>query len=67
MMSFFNHTGKSLLSCDLTFGQKRMLEMREFQSRSRYGTVEPLSKPDFVKEVTAASESVWVFVHLFKD
>ena len=44
-----------------------MQEMREFQSKSRFGSVEPLSKPDFVKEVTEASESTWVFVHLFKD
>jgi len=29
--------------------------------------VEPLSKPDFVKEVTDASATTWVFVHLFKD
>lgn len=47
--------------------QKRMQEMREFQSKSQFGTVEPLTKPDFVKEVTEASASTWVFVHLFKD
>jgi hypothetical protein len=44
-----------------------MKEMNEFQSKSKYGSVEPLSKPDFVKEVTDASETTWVFVHLFKD
>jgi hypothetical protein len=44
-----------------------MQEIREFQSKSRFGSVEPLTKPDFVKEVTEASESIWVFVHLFKD
>jgi len=44
-----------------------MQEISDFQSKSRYGSVEPLTKPDFVKEVTEASESTWVFVHLFKD
>jgi len=44
-----------------------MQEIRNFQSRSRFGSVEPLTKPDFVKQVTEASESTWVFVHLFKD
>jgi hypothetical protein len=44
-----------------------MQEIRNFQSKSRFGTVEPLSKPDFVKEVTEASEDTWVWVHLFKD
>lgn len=44
-----------------------MQEIRDFQSNSRFGSVEPLTKPDFVKEVTDASESTWVFVHLFKD
>jgi hypothetical protein len=47
--------------------QKRMQEIREFNSAARYGTVEPLTKPDFVKQVTEQSDSVWVFVHLFKD
>jgi hypothetical protein len=47
--------------------QKRMAEIREFQKKSRFGSVEPLAKPDFVKEVTDASASTWVFVHLFKD
>jgi len=44
-----------------------MQEIKDFQSKSRYGTVEPLTKPDFVKEVTETSKDTWVFVHLFKD
>jgi len=50
-----------------SYRQKRMQEIREFNSAARYGTVEPLTKPDFVKQVTEQSDSVWVFVHLFKD
>jgi len=51
----------------LTDRQKRMQEIREFQHKGVFGSVEPLSKPDFVKEVTEASATTWVFVHLFKD
>jgi hypothetical protein len=49
------------------YRQKRMEELKSFQHEGRFGGVQPLSKPDFVREVTEASEKVWVFVHLFKD
>jgi hypothetical protein len=55
------------LAREFDLRQKRMQEIREFQSKSRFGSVEPLTKPDFVKEVTETSDSTWVFVHLFKD
>jgi len=68
MMNFLNRIGIFEMSWWLTcYRQKRMAEMREFQSKSRFGTVGPLTKPDFLKEVTEASATTWVFVHLFKD
>ena len=44
-----------------------MQELKSFTNRAKFGSVQPLSKPDFVREVTEASEKDWVFIHLFKD
>jgi hypothetical protein len=71
-LTSFKPTSKRSLSCSESFlsdlvSQKRMAEIREFQKESRLGTVEPLTQPDFVKEVTETGASTWVFVHLFKD
>ena len=47
--------------------QKRIAEMKAEASREKFGQVIQISKPDFIKEVTEASQEVWVVVHLFKD
>jgi hypothetical protein len=41
--------------------------MKAEASREKYGQLTQISKPDFIKEVTEASQEVWVIVHLFKD
>ena len=50
-----------------SYRAKRMQELKSFTNRAKFGLVQPLSKPDFVREVTEASEKDWVFIHLFKD
>lgn len=47
--------------------KKRLQEMQEAAEKNKYGEVTQISKPDFVREVTEASKSCWVVVHLFKD
>ncbi|CAB4426379.1 unnamed protein product [Rhizophagus irregularis] len=49
------------------YRQKRMAEIKAEASREKYGQLIQISKPDFIKEVTEASQEVWVIVHLFKD
>ncbi|GAO49528.1 thioredoxin-like protein [Saitoella complicata NRRL Y-17804] len=48
---------------------QRMAEMRSLQARSNHGTVTPIQKVDFVREVTEASkgENNWVICYLYKD
>ncbi|CAI5968560.1 unnamed protein product [Closterium sp. NIES-64] len=47
--------------------RRRVAELRAAAARPRYGGVERITGPDFVREVTEASQSVWVVVHLFRD
>jgi hypothetical protein len=44
-----------------------MAEMKAETSQEKFGQLTQISKPDFIKEVTDASQEVWVVVHLFKD
>lgn len=46
------------------YKQKRMQEMQQLAQKSRYGTVYPISKPDYSREVTEASKSAPVLVNL---
>ncbi|KAK9380096.1 thioredoxin-like protein [Kockiozyma suomiensis] len=49
------------------YRQKRMAELLEFQQRtasSNFGTVIPVSKPEYQAQVTDASKNSFVFVHL---
>lgn len=41
--------------------------MREVAKVRRYGSVVPISGSGFVREVSQASEDVWVVVILYKD
>ncbi|KAI9027950.1 thioredoxin-like protein [Hyaloraphidium curvatum] len=49
------------------YRRKRMAELNAMLSKEKFGSVYPISKPDFVKEVTEASKECWVVVHLFQD
>ena len=44
-----------------------MAEMKAEASLGKFGQLIQISKPDFIREVTEASQEVWVVVHLFKD
>lgn len=47
-----------------SYKQKRLAEMRKLASNEKFGSVYPVSKPEWKKEVTDASKNVPVFVHL---
>ncbi|KAK3987429.1 thioredoxin-like protein [Cladorrhinum sp. PSN332] len=46
------------------YRQKRMQELSTLQKKSVHGSVYPLSKPEYQREVTEASQNGPVFVHL---
>lgn len=46
------------------YRQKRMAELNKLQQKSIHGTVYPISKPDYQREVTDASQNGPVFVNL---
>lgn len=47
-----------------SYRQKRVAEMQAITQKSLHGTVYPLSKPDYSREVTEASENEYVLVNL---
>lgn len=49
------------------YRQRRIEEMLKEAALNKYGRVETISEPDFVKEVTEASNQVNVVVHLYKS
>ena len=49
------------------YRRQRIAEMKEKAAKEKFGSVTQISKPDFVTEVTKASEQSWVICHLFKD
>lgn len=46
---------------------RRMKEMQETVQRSVFGSMIPIAKAEYTREVTEASQSHWVFVFLYKD
>ena len=46
------------------YRQQRMNEMNALATKSKYGAVVPISKPDYQREVTEASKNVPVLVNL---
>lgn len=46
------------------YRQKRMAELNSLQKKALHGTVYPLSKPEYQREVTDASQNGPVFVNL---
>lgn len=49
------------------YKQKRMAEMRQLASNEKFGSVYPISKPEWQTEVTDASKKNSVFVHLSSE
>ena len=47
-----------------SYRQKRMQELSTIQNTSVFGQVYPLTKPDYSRDVTDASEKAWVLVLL---
>jgi len=47
-----------------TYRQQRMHEMNSLAQKSKYGSVYPISKPDYSREVTDASKNAPVLVNL---
>ncbi|ODQ77624.1 hypothetical protein BABINDRAFT_15327 [Babjeviella inositovora NRRL Y-12698] len=46
------------------YKHKRMQEIAELQSRSAFGAVVPVAKPDYGREITEASRAGFVFCHM---
>lgn len=46
---------------------QRLAEMREQAVRNRFGDVNEITKEEWVREVTDASNSCHVVVHLYQD
>ena len=46
---------------------KRLAEVRAAAARNRFGSVLPLGREDFVREVTEGSKEAWVVLLLFKE
>ncbi|RKP27494.1 putative viral IAP-associated factor [Syncephalis pseudoplumigaleata] len=48
------------------YRRQRMAEIKARAEQERYGTLQQISEPDFIREVTEASKETWVVVHLFQ-
>ncbi|KAI0244571.1 Proteolipid protein 2, partial [Massospora cicadina] len=51
----------------LEYRNKRLAELQAQLKKEKFGSVIQISKPDFIREVTEASNEAPVVVHLFKD
>ncbi|KAJ8675155.1 hypothetical protein QAD02_010941 [Eretmocerus hayati] len=51
----------------LEYRRKRIAEMQELASKSKYGDVCEISAQDYVQEVNQAGEDIWVVLHLYKQ
>ncbi|KAA0039266.1 phosducin-like protein 3 [Cucumis melo var. makuwa] len=49
------------------YRKKRLMEIREAAKISKFGSVNPISGSDFVREVSQAPSDVWVVVILYKE
>jgi hypothetical protein len=47
--------------------QERIEQLKAAQKQARFGTMEHITRGDFVQQVTNAGEDVYVVVHLYKD
>lgn len=48
------------------YRRKRIAEMKELASKSKYGEMREITAEDYVQEVNNAGEDVWVILHLYK-
>lgn len=46
------------------YKQKRLQQLQELTSKSKFGTVYPITKPEYNEEVTGASADNYVFLHM---
>lgn len=51
----------------LEYRRKRIAEIQELASKSKYGEVREISGEDYVQEVNNAGEDIWVVLHLYKS
>lgn len=51
----------------LEYRRKRIAEIQELASKSKYGDVKEISGEDYVQEVNNAGEDIWVVLHLYKS
>ncbi|ORX43573.1 thioredoxin-like protein [Hesseltinella vesiculosa] len=49
------------------YRRKRLEEMQASAAKEKYGDVMEISKPEFIKQVTEASQECMVVVHLYQD
>lgn len=47
--------------------QERIEQLKAAQKQARFGSMEQITRGDFVQQVTNAGEDVYVVVHLYKD
>lgn len=46
------------------YKKKRFEQLQQLQQKSKFGSVLPITKPEYEEEVTIASENCYVFVHM---
>ncbi|KAL1122131.1 hypothetical protein AAG570_003536 [Ranatra chinensis] len=51
----------------LEYRQKRIAELKELASKSKFGSVVEISAQDYVNEVNKAGNDIYVVLHLFKQ
>ena len=49
------------------YRDQRLREMKENARKPRFGSVQEISKQDFIREVNEAPADVWVIIHLYQD
>lgn len=49
------------------YRRMRLAELKEAAKTARFGTIQPITGSDFVREVSQAPPDVWVVVFLYKD
>ena len=68
---FYKNIGKYFLVLFLFkfnfFRRKRLLELQEKATRSRFGEVIEISAIDYIKEVNQAGADIWVVLYLYKS
>lgn len=47
--------------------QERIQQLKQAQKKAKFGSMEQITRGDFVQQVTNAGEDVYVVVHLYKD